>query len=218
EAYTPRWIDKFTCWTDTTIIASCEFTRRLYRTMGVAGERLTVIYYGPDETRFDPSTTVPANLRAEYGWTPETPLIGMVAYFYPELPCNRWMPPAVQGHSVKNQEDLIRAAPLVLREFPQTKFLLIGSGWEDGGRAYMQRMRALVSALGLERSVVFTGFRTDVAAVLRAIDVSVQPSLSENLGGTIESLLMECPTVATHVGGMIDSVLDGETGILVNPA
>jgi len=46
----------------------------------------------------------------------------------------------------------------------------------------------------------------------------VQPSLSENLGGTIESLLMECPTVATRVGGMTDSILDGETGVLVNPA
>jgi hypothetical protein len=46
----------------------------------------------------------------------------------------------------------------------------------------------------------------------------VQPSLSENLGGTIESLLMECPTVATRVGGMTDSIVDGETGILVNPA
>ncbi len=47
---------------------------------------------------------------------------------------------------------------------------------------------------------------------------AVQPSLSENLGGTIESLLMECPTVATRVGGMTDSVVDGVTGVLVNPS
>lgn len=218
EAYTPRWIDKFTCWADTAIIASCEYTRTLYRAMGVPLDRLEVIYYGPDEEKFDPSTTVPADLRAEFGWPPETPLIGMVAYFYPELPENRWIPPAVQGRSVKSQEDLIRAVPLILREFPDAKFLLIGSGWEDGGTVYMRRMQGLVAALGLEKSIVFTGFRTDIAAILRAIDIAVQPSLSENLGGTIESLLMECPTVATRVGGLTDSILDGKTGVLVEPS
>jgi glycosyltransferase involved in cell wall biosynthesis len=218
EAYTPRWIDRFTCWMDTAIIASCEYTRTLYQRMGIPEERLAVIYYGPDETKFDPSATMPANLRAEYGWSPDTSLIGMVAYFYPELPHNRWIPPAVQGRSVKSQEDLIRAASLVLREFPQAKFLLIGSGWEDGGRAYLLRMREFVTKLGLEQSVIFTGFRTDIAAILRTLNVAVQPSLSENLGGTIESLLMECPTVATRIGGMTDSILDGKTGVLVDPS
>ena len=218
EAYTPRWIDRYTCWIDTTTIASCEYTQTLYRRMGVPRERLAVVYYGPDETKFDPSTTIPANLHAEFGWPPDTPLVGMVAYFYPALHRNRWTPPSVQGHSVKSQEDLIRAALLVLREFPRAKFLLVGSGWEEGGRAYLTRMQALVAELGLEQSVIFTGFRTDVAAVLLAINVAVQPSLSENLGGTIESLLMECPTVATRIGGMTDSILDGATGILVNPS
>ena len=105
----------------------------------------------------------------------------------------------------------------VLREFPQTKVLLVGSGWEDGGQAYLLRMRELVTQLGLEQSVIFTGFRTDIAAILRAINVAVQPSLSEN-SVTIETLLMECPTVATRVGGMTDSVLDGQTGVLVEPS
>jgi glycosyltransferase involved in cell wall biosynthesis len=218
EAYTPRWIDRATCRLDSTIIASCQFTRTLYRNMGVADGRLAVVYYGPDETKFDPAAANPAKLRDEFGWSRDTPLIGMVAYFYPKLPRSRWIPPALHGHSVKSQEDLIRAAPIVLREFPQAKFLLVGSGWEDGGRAYLLEMRELVDRLGLERSVIFTGFRTDIADVLGGLDVAVQPSLSENLGGTIESLLMECPTVATRVGGMTDSVLDGQTGILVQPS
>jgi len=218
EAYTPRWIDRWTCWLDTAIIASCEYTRSLYRKIGVPARRLEVIYYGPDERKFDPATTAPADLRGQFGWPPDTPLIGMVAYFYPELPYSSWMPPALQGRSVKSQEDLMRAAPIVLRKSPQAKILLTGSGWEDGGRAYLQRMKKLVGELGLEQSVIFTGFRNDVPEILRALDVAVQPSLSENLGGTIESLLMECPTVATRVGGMTDSIIDGQTGILVSPS
>jgi glycosyltransferase involved in cell wall biosynthesis len=82
----------------------------------------------------------------------------------------------------------------------------------------MRRMQELVTELELQRSIIFTGFRTDVSAVLAAIDVSVQPSLSENLGGSIESLLMCCPTVTTRVGGLPDSIIDGKTGILVEPA
>ena len=106
----------------------------------------------------------------------------------------------------------------MLREFPQAKLLLIGSGWEDGGRDYRKRMQELVTELGLAHAVIFTGFRTDIPAVLRSLDVAVQCSLSENLGGTIELLLMQCPTVATRVGGMTDSVLDRATGFLVDPA
>jgi glycosyltransferase involved in cell wall biosynthesis len=218
EAYTPKWIDRCTCWLDTTIIASCEFTRSLYRKMGVADKRITVIYYGPDETKFDPSTTIPSDLRVEFGWSRDVPLIGMVAYFYAELPRSRWIPLAVQGRSVKDQESLVRAATTVLRDFPLAKILLVGSGWEDGGRSYLLRMKKLVRELGLEQSIIFTGFRTDIAGLLRALDIAVQPSLSENLGGTIESLLMECPTIATRVGGLTDSVVDGQTGILVNPS
>jgi glycosyltransferase involved in cell wall biosynthesis len=218
EAYTPRWIDRWTCWLDTAIIASCEYTRLLYRKLGVPDRKIEVIYYGPDERKFDPTETSPADLRGPFGWPSDTPLVGMVAYFYQELPKSHWLPPALCGRSVKSQEDLIRAAPIILDKFPRAKILLIGSGWEAGGEAYLQRMKDLVGTLDLERSIAFTGFRNDVPQVLRALDVAVQPSLSENLGGTIESLLMECPTVATSVGGMTDSVIDGQTGVLVRPA
>ena len=217
EAYTPRWIDRATYWMDTVIIPSCEYSRRLYRGLGVPERRLTVIYYGPDERKFDPSITPRADLRRQYGWPDHTPLVGMIAYFYTELGPNRWTPPALHGKAAKGHEDLIRAAPTVLREFPETKFLLVGEGWAEGGRALLKRMQCLVADLGLQNSVIFTGFRTDVPRIYRDLNVSVQPSLNENLGGTIESLLMECPTVATRVGGLTDSVRDGETGVLVNP-
>ena len=126
----------------------------------------------------------------------------------------RWIPPVLHGKALKGHEHLIRAAPIVLDEFPHTKFLLVGNGWEEGGRQQMERMRALTIELGLEDSVIFTGFRTDVPRIYRDLDISVQPSLNENLGGTIESLLMERPTIVTRVGGLIDSVAAGSRYIL----
>jgi glycosyltransferase involved in cell wall biosynthesis len=183
EAHTSRWMDRATCWMDTTIIASCELIRTQYEELGVPRQRIAFINNGPDETRFDPSVTAPAALREEFGWPADTPLVGMVSYFYPELSHNGWTPPALQGRSVKCQDDLIRAAPLVLRDFPEARILFVGSGWGEEGEAYLRRMKDLVAEMGLERRVIFLGFRSDVPAILRAVDVAVQPSLSENLGG-----------------------------------
>jgi glycosyltransferase involved in cell wall biosynthesis len=218
EAPIPRWIDRWTCWMDNVLIGSCKFTNDLYRSMGVRNERLALVYYGPDEEKFDLHETKPAAIREEYGWAPNTPLIGMIAYFYPPLYASRWTPPALHNRAIKGHEYLIRAVPTILAEFPDAKVLLVGSGWGDAGDEHMRAMQNLVASLGLEHSVIFTGFRSDVHNILRTLSVSVQPSLNENLGGTIEALLMECPLVAASVGGMVDSVLDGQTGVLVEPA
>lgn len=217
EAEIPRWLDRATCWMDTALIPSCEYSRTLYRRMGIDEERLALIYYAPDERRFDGEAITAADLRAEYGWTEETLLVGVAAYFYGVMPDNRWIPDAVRGRATKGHDYLINAVPAVLREFPQARFLLVGSAWSAHGNEYMEEMRALVRRLGLGDTVVFTGFRSDVASVLRALQVVVIPSLSENLDGSLEALLLARPVVASRVGGLVDAVHDGVTGVLVEP-
>jgi len=217
EAPTSRWIDQATCWMESMMIASCELTRTLYRELGVEEDRLALIYYGPDASRFDPHRIEPVDLRPEYGWGPETRLIGNVAYFYWRGPGTRWNPPTFSVGGFKGQEDIIRAAPAVLREASEARFLLIGSGAGAEGERFFESMQALVRELGLEEQVVFPGYRADSPGIIRTLAVSVQAALSENLGGTVESLLLERPMVATRVGGMVDSVRPGETGVLVEP-
>jgi len=109
EAHTLKWIDRFTCWMDTTLIASCEYTRQLYRQMGVSNRCLALIYYGADEKIFDPKKVQPADLRSEFGWSADTPLIGMVAYFYPPWRVSGHTPPYLYGRGMKGHEYLIRA-------------------------------------------------------------------------------------------------------------
>lgn len=209
------WIDRATAWTDTMLIPSCQLTLDLCREMGVRDERMTLIPYGPDERRFDPAQFAAARIREEYGWPADTPLVGQVAFFYAKLPKSRWIPKEVQERGVKGFDDLARAAPHILAEIPNAKILFVGSGWAEAGQEHMDEIRELVHSLELEDSVIFTGFRDDPNEVLLALDVAVQASLTENMGGTIEALLMECPTVVTRVGGMVDTVREGETGILV---
>jgi glycosyltransferase involved in cell wall biosynthesis len=218
EAPATRRIDRSTHWMETMLIPSCDASFRMCREMGVPKERLTLIYYGVDERKFDPRHTKPADVRRRFGWKENEPVIGMVAYFYGRLPRNRWVPPYLADRAGKGHEELINAAPIVQGEFPAAKFLLVGPGWGQAGEAYLQELKELVHRLGLHESIVFTGYHEEVADVLRDLDVAVQASLSENLGGTIEGLLMARPMVATRVGGMPDAVRDGETGILVNPS
>ncbi len=212
------WIDRATCWMDSMLIPSCQYTRDLCLEMGVPEEKMTVIYYGPDERDFDPRKFQMARIREEYGWPTDTPLIGQIAFFYAKLPRSRWIPECTHERGGKGFDDTVRAAPFILKEIPNAKILLIGSPWGDPGQAHLDEIKQIVEDLGLAKSVIFTGYRADANEVLMALDVAVQASLVENLGGTIEALLMERPTVVTKVGGMVDAVRDGETGIHVEPS
>ncbi|MBR0829716.1 glycosyltransferase family 4 protein [Bradyrhizobium manausense] len=212
------WMDRLAWWMDTRLIASCQYTEDIFARLGVASRRRALIYYGADNDQYDPERTRPVDLRAEYGWPSSTNVVVKVAYFYARLSDNDWVPAVIRGKSPKGFDDLIAATPRILAEFPDTRVVLVGNGWGEGGTAYMQEMRQLVDELGLSEKIVFAGFRRDTAGILRGADVAVQASLYENIGGVIESLMVTCPTVATSVCGMVDCVIDGETGIQVRPS
>lgn len=218
DAHTSRWLDRATCWMDSALIPSCERSVELCRAMGVGAGRLPLIYYGPDERRFDPREIEPAGIRAAYGWPPDTPLVVKVAYFYPRMTKSRWVPEVLHGRGIKGHGDLVKAAPYVLAEYPRAKFLLIGTGWGEAGEEYRREVEGLVRRMGLEGSVLFPGYRADANRILREADVAVQASLHDNPAGTIEALLMECPTVVTRAGGLVDTVREGETGLQANPS
>jgi glycosyltransferase involved in cell wall biosynthesis len=216
EARISRYIDRATAWMESGVIASCEQTVTLYQEIGVRPKKIFLIYYGPDERKFDPESP-PAGLRREFGWPSDTPLVALVAYFYQPAAKSGWVPERLFDRALKGHEDFVEAVRLILREFPNARFLLVGRGFGEYGEKYRQQIISLVNSLSLQDEIIFTGHRYDVNRVLRDVDVTVQAPLIENLGGTIEALLMRRPLVATRVGGIPDSVRDGETGILVAP-
>jgi glycosyltransferase involved in cell wall biosynthesis len=170
--------------------------------------------YGIDPAGFDPAAADRGRVRRELGLADGTPVVGQVAWFYPVL-TPPIAPPGMEGRGIKGHEDLLAAARIVLDRRPDVRFLVVGDGFGELGERHFEDIRRLATELGLDDSVIFAGRRSDLVDVLAAMDVSVQASLSENYGGTIESLLMERPMVATDAGGMPEVVIHEQTGLLV---
>ena len=90
---------------------------------------------------------------------------------------------------------------------------MTGHAWDAGapGRAFVERH-------GLGGSVRFVGPLSDVAPMIKASDLVVQPSHFEALGlSAIEALACGVPVVASAVGGLLDFVTDRDNGRLCPP-
>jgi glycosyltransferase involved in cell wall biosynthesis len=208
-----RALEVGTSFCDTATIASCTYTRDLMLQHGVAPERLELIYYAVDQSAHEPSLADGARVRAELGLGVETPVVGDIAYFYPPARSAGVVPSRLEGRGIKGHDVLIRAMPRVLESVPEAKLILVGRGWGASGVKYEQELKDLANGVGAGASIHFIGERNDVPDLLAAFDVAVQCSLSDNLGGTVESLLMARPTVVSDIDGFRDSVLHEETGL-----
>ncbi len=118
----------------------------------------------------------------------------------------------------KGQEILVQATALLKRRGRPVKAFLVGAPF-PGNEAHLEQLQQIVRELGVEDRVVFAGELADVRPAYAAMDAfaltSVQP---EPLGNVLmEAMAMRLPVVATNVGGPLDIVEPGVSGLLVRP-
>jgi glycosyltransferase involved in cell wall biosynthesis len=119
---------------------------------------------------------------------------------------------------LKGIEDFLEAAAIIAARHADVRFAIIGEPSPIKNRAYLDELSALATRLGVGDKVIFTGLRSDVPALLSAVDVSVMPSLNEALSNVLlESMAAGAAVVATDVGGTSEALRDGENGLLVTP-
>jgi glycosyltransferase involved in cell wall biosynthesis len=109
----------------------------------------------------------------------------------------------------------LRAFQVVQARRPDARMTIAGSGSE--GPILLQ----LAKDLGVSNAVSFTGRldRDAMAALFRSADIVLNPSLADNMPGSVlESLSSGVPVVSTNVGGVPCIVQDGFTALLVPPA
>ncbi|MBN1419691.1 MAG: glycosyltransferase [Planctomycetes bacterium] len=187
-----RW--KYGRWVDRYVAVSSAI-RDVLSSDGVDPARVSVVRSGVDPARF-PELDRPRAPDPELPFPPGSPIVGNVAHLAPH----------------KGQVHLIQAAPRVLAREPRARFLIVGHG------ELAATFRRRIAALGLEGTLVLTGFREDIGAILARLSVFVMPSVQEGLGTSIvDAMLFGLPVVASRVGGIPEIIDDGVHGILCPP-
>lgn len=172
------------------VIAVSEPIREELLRVGVEPARLVLIPNGVDLSGF------PMRERRACGLLPFSPddeVIGSVGRLSPE-----------KGHA-----HLLDAMPLILRQRPRARLVLVGGGPEEAA------LREKAREMGLENKVIFAGVRDDVPALLAHFDVFALPSLTEGLPiSVLEAMAVGVPVAATRVGDVPEVVRHKQTGLL----
>ena len=176
-------------------VAISEAIKEILLSYGVPEEKISLVNSGVDPDRIKPGSGDP--FRSELGVGPRTPLVGNIS--------------ALTDH--KGQRYFIEAMPKILSDVPEARFVIVGSGELE------EELKSRAAGLGLEGSLAFTGFRTDVDEIMDALDIFVMSSHMEGLGTIVmDALAASKPVVATRAGGIPEIIgEDGLAGILVPP-
>ena len=168
---------------------------------GVRARTMRVVYDGLDEAGFVAQHERQA-VRAQLGIRNGVPCVGVVGNI------QEW----------KGQAILVEAMARVMRAVPQARALIIG-GVHRAGAAYSEQLCARIRELGLDHAVAITGFRSDIADVMNALDVVVHTSVRPEPFGRVilEGMLLGKPVVASAAGGVPELIEDGDTGFLTTP-
>lgn len=165
-------------------------------------KKITTIYNGLEIDKFN-GFICSECLKQELNLNNSSPIVGVIANIRP----------------VKGIEYFIHAASLLLKQFPKTQFINVGMcvpGREN--EIYFEYLKSLVKELKLENNFFFLGGRSDIIKLLSILDISVLPSLTEGFSNTvIESMAAGKPMVVTDVGGNSEAVVNGKTGIVIQP-
>jgi len=167
------------------------------REEGVDRERLVVIPNFVEEAAFTPlPESRRAALRRQVGLAHGDLAVGVVANLSP----------------VKNHAMLLRAAARLAGRWPAVRFVLLGDGRER------DTLAKIAHDLGIADRVLMPGRIAHEPGLPGIFDVSTLTSREEGFPNwVVESMAAGRAVVATSVGGIPDAVVEGETGILVEP-
>lgn len=179
------------------VIAVSRATADAFVRQGGAPEKVHVVYNGTEAAPFEASAAVTGRIRRELGLG-DVPLVGCFSRIA------EW----------KGQHVLIEA----VAQLPGVHALIVG-GPLFNEHAYEQRLRERVRALGMEDRVHFLGHRSDVAVLMRNVDLVVHPSTApEPFARTlIESIFAGHAPIASACGGVPELIDSGRTGYLFPP-
>ncbi len=190
------WIDRVNLrWMDEVVCVS-EGQARKVRRCGVPSQKVRVVRDAVRTDRFaSPEAEYRSRLESLFPDKPEV-IVGAAGRLSPE----------------KGYRFLVDAAADVLRQHPNTGFVLFGDG------PLREEIARRAGTNGLGARFQLPGFCRDLDGFLPHFDLFVLPSLTEGLPNVVlEAFAARVPVVATAVGGTPEVVEDGVNGYLVPP-
>jgi glycosyltransferase involved in cell wall biosynthesis len=175
------------------VIAVSEAVATTLRQFDIPGNRIAVVPNGVDLSRFADPIDVD-RVRKELGCAPTERIVLGVGRLAPE----------------KGFDVLIEAFSALTAPLSDVRLILVG----DGPDAAALRAQAEQNAARID----FLGHRTDIVSLLAVADLVVVPSRQEGQGIVpLEAMAAGRAVVASRVGGLIESIVDDETGMLIPP-
>src|SRR5687768_13363920 len=136
-------------------------------------------------------------VKTEFGIPPDAPVVGKIARLFP-----------LKGH-----DQLMDAAPEIVKRVPNVRFFLIGDGH------LLEHLQRRAREYGILENFVFAGLidRKRIPEMISAMDIVVHTSLREGLARVLpQSLAMGKPCVSFDIDGAREVVITDKTGYLVD--
>lgn len=160
--------------------------------------KFLTVYSGMEVEPFTESASQRDHVRARYGFDDRHVVVGKIARLF----------------EFKGHDDVLHAAARLAARAPDVRFLFVGDGILKGD------LETMAKRLGVRDRIVFAGLLSPSAIpeTIAAMDIVVHTSLREGLARVLpQALLSEKPVIAYDLDGTPEVLLDGQTGILVQP-
>lgn len=181
-------------WIPSKIVCCANKTAEVHADLGYAQQKLVVIANGYDLGRFCPDRDTRNRLRSEWSVDAAMPLMGMVSRFDPQ----------------KDHKNLIVALGQLRQLGRAFRFVLAGKGMSETN----QELTGWIDAQNLRDQIILLGLRSDIPAVMNALDLHVLSSSSEAFPNVLaEAMACGTPCVTTDVGDA--ALIVSETGWVV---
>ena len=183
------------------IIPMSQWIRTHMIDRGVSPTNIKVMYDGLDPESVTVRQTESA-VRAQWNIEPGQTVIGMVGNI------REW----------KGQDTVVRAVIEVVKSHPEVVCLFVGSA-TPGDRSFMDAIKGLIAEAGIESHIRFTSYQTDVPSLMNAMSLVIHAStLPEPFGMVVlEAMAQKKAVIGSRAGGVIEMVLEGETGYTFPP-
>lgn len=162
--------------------------------------RISVILNAIDLDKFYSDPNGGQQKRAELELNQAETLIGIVGQITPR----------------KGQLELLQAFAKVVDDVPATTLLVVGAPLFNGDDEYLELLERTAQDLGIQHRVRMLGARSDVAAIMQALDLLVINSATEPFGlVALEAMACGTTVLATATGGLPEIVEHDKNGWLV---